>query len=138
MILYRMLKLVDCICINIVVIKIVEILLYERKLHLKNRGQNFLKLGAIETLIGKSCSSFEPSTPVCKSIFGFYFFLLILGPTEAYMCYEVAHKGNLLSFVRESCDKLSSIQLVHLLRGISCGMQYLSDLGYCHKVRKRS
>ncbi|XP_075256724.1 ephrin type-B receptor 1-B-like [Convolutriloba macropyga] len=56
------------------------------------------------------------------------------GPTEAFMCYEVAHKGNLLSFVRESCDKLTSIQLVHLLRGISCGMQYLSDLGYCHKV----
>ena len=71
-----MLKLVDCICINFVVINIVEILLYKRKLHLKNSEQSFLKLGAIETLIGKSCSSFEPSTPVCKSIFGFNFLCL--------------------------------------------------------------
>ena len=29
---------------------------------------------------------------------------------------------------------LSQIQLVHLLRGVACGMQYLTELGYVHKV----
>uniref|UniRef100_A0A8D0HKN6 receptor protein-tyrosine kinase n=1 Tax=Sphenodon punctatus TaxID=8508 RepID=A0A8D0HKN6_SPHPU len=46
---------------------------------------------------------------------------------------EYMENGSLDSFLRKHDGQFTIIQLVGMLRGISAGMRYLSDLGYVHR-----
>ena len=60
------------------------------------------------------------------------------GP-RVYMCLEEVSHGGLDGYLKacfaDGDGGLTQLQLVHLLRGVACGMQYLTELGYVHKVR---
>ena len=58
----------------------------------------------------------------------------MLRPSEAVVCVESVSQGPLDAVLRENPMQFSLMQLVHILRGIACGMQYLAELGYVHKV----
>ena len=47
---------------------------------------------------------------------------------------EIAEMGPLNFVLQSHPAKFSTTQIVHMLRGVACGLQYLSELGYVHKV----
>ncbi len=56
--------------------------------------------------------------------------------SEIMVCLESASHGPLDAMMREYQKPFPLIDIVHTLRGVACGMQYLSELGYVHKVRR--
>ena len=58
----------------------------------------------------------------------------VVQSTELMICVEYASQGPLNNLLQENPGHFSLMQLVHVLRGIACGMQYLSELGFVHKV----
>ena len=51
------------------------------------------------------------------------------------MITECPYRLTLEKVLQSPGSNLSMLHLVHILRGVACGMRYLSDLGYIHKVR---
>ncbi|XP_063715440.1 ephrin type-B receptor 1-B-like isoform X2 [Symsagittifera roscoffensis] len=59
---------------------------------------------------------------------------MVFSPTEWTMVTECPQRVTLEKVLQTPTSNFSPLHVVHILRGISAGMRYLSDMGYVHKV----